>query len=246
MIAKVQYQGKVYYSLVFAHFEVFYRNHYVVYDPIDNKFDIISTFGDNGYGHRQIGLIDERESGFIGLCDMPLKMGIAEDINGYPWLVREPEYLKNIEEGKEVPEGLIRRAKEMNATINPDKWNEVVNEDDVENMMNQTGGFHDQYWVEIKGVADEIDPFVDAKLQIRFTSQGPFDVLVEFEGGIHLDIGFYSSNRIFTSTIVIGKECIYWVNDAEDGLLEKDIKSYSYISSKKLRWKFIDKEENDW
>ena len=246
MIAKVQYQGKVYYSLVFARFEVFYRNHYVVYDPIDDKFDIIALFSDNGYGHRQIGFIDERESGFIGLCDMTLKMGIAEDINGYPWIVREPEYLRNIEEGKTLPEEVVRRAKEMNALINPDKWNEVLTEVDVENMMNHTGGFHDQYWVEIKGVADEIDPNVDAKLQIRFTSQGPFDVLVEFEGGIHLDIGFYSSNRIFTSTIVIGKECIYWVNDAEDGLLEKDIKSYSYISAKKLRWKFIDKEENDW
>ena len=246
MIAKVQYLGKVYYSLVFAHFEVFYRDQYVVYDPIDNKFDIISTFGDNGYGHRQIGLIDERESGFIGLCDMTLKMGIAENINGYPWLVREPQYLRDIEEGKPLPEEVVRIAKEMNSTLNPDKWNEVVTEDDVENMMNHTGGFHDQYWVEIKGIADEVDPNVDAKLQIRFTSQGPFDVLVEFEGSIHMNIGFYSSNRIYTSTVVLGEKSIYWVNDAEDGLLEKKVEDYRYIQSKKLRWKFIDKLENDW
>ena len=48
----------------------------------------------------------------------------------------------------------------------------------------------------------------------------PFDVLVEFEGSIYLKTGFYSSNRIYTSTVVIGKEHIYWVNDAEDGLKE--------------------------
>ena len=57
----------------------------------------------------------------------------------------------------------------MNASIDPDKWNEVTNEEDVENMINHTGAFHDQYWVEIKGVSDEIDPWKDAKVQIRFT-----------------------------------------------------------------------------
>ena len=91
-----------------------------------------------------------------------------------------------------------------------------------------------------------VDPWKDAKLQIRFTSQGPFDVLVEFEGGIYLNIGFYSSNRIYTSTVVIGKEHVYWVNDAEDGLKESEVKDYKYIQAKKLRWKFIVKEENDW
>lgn len=246
MIARIQYQGKIYYSFVFAHFEVFYRNQYVVYDPVDNKFDIVALFSDNGYGHRQIGLIDERESGFIGQCDFPLKMGMVEHLVGYPWLVKEPEYIKNIEEGKELPEEFVKRAIEMNATIDPDKWNEVVSEDDVENMINHTGAFHDQYWVEIKGISDEIDPWKDAKVQIRFTSQGPFDVLVEFEGGIHLKTGFYSSNRIYTSTVVIGKEHIYWVNDAEDGLKEEEVKDYNYIQGKKLRWKFILKEEDDW
>lgn len=246
MIARIQYQGKTYYSYVFAHFEVFYRNHYVVYDPIDNKFDMVPIFGDNGYGHRQVGLIDERESGFIPQCDLTLQMGIAEHLVGYPWIIKDPDYLRNIELGKEVPEEFVKKAIEMNSTINPDKWNEVVTEDDVENMMNHTGGFHDQYWVEIKGVADEIDPWKSAKVQIRFTSQGPFDVLVEFEDGLYLNIGFYSSNRIYTSTVVIGKEHVYWVNDAEDGLKESEVKDYKYIQAKKLRWKFILKEENDW
>lgn len=246
MIARIQYQGKNYYSFVFAHFKVFYRNHYVVYDPIDNKFDIVALFSDNGYGHRQVGLINECETGFISQCDFDLKMGMVEHLVGYPWLVKEPKYIINIEEGIELPEELIKKAKEMNASIDPDKWNEVVNEDDVENMINHTGGFHDQYWVEIKGVADEIDPWNNAKLQIRFTSQGPFDVLVEFEDGIYLKTGFYSANRIFTSTVVIGKEYIYWVNDAEDGLSEDEVNSYNYIQSKKLRWKFVLKEKNDW
>lgn len=246
MIARIQYQNKVYYSYVFAHFEVFYRSHYVVYDPIDNKFDAIPVFSDNGYGHRQVGLINEHESGFIGQCDLTLKMGIAEHLVGYPWLVKEPDYIRNIEEGKELPEELVNKAKEMNKTIDPDKWNEVVTEDDVEDMMNHTGGFHDQYWVEIKGVSDDVDPWKSAKLQIRFTSQGPFDVLVEFEDGIYIKSGFYSSNRIYTSTVVIGKKYIYWVNDAEDGLSEDKVNEYNHIQSKKLRWKFILKEEDDW
>ena len=171
---------------------------------------------------------------------------MVEHLVGYPWLVKEPQYIKNIEEGIPLPEELVKRAIEMNASIDPDKWNEVTNEEDVENMINHTGAFHDQYWVEIKGISDDVDPWKDSKLQIRFTSQGPFDVLVEFEGGIYLKTGFYSSNRIYTSTVVIGKEHIYWVNDAEDGLKEDEVNRYNYIRGKKLRWKFILKEENDW
>lgn len=243
MIGRIQYLGNTYYSYVFAHFEVFYRNQYVVYNPIDNKFEIVQIFGDNGYGHRQIGLINEHENGFISHEDITLNMGVANHVRGYAWMI---EQIKNIEEGKDLPEELVSKVKEMNASIDPDKWNEVTTEDDVEDMMNHTGGFHDQYWVEIKGVSDDVDPEVNSKLQIRFTSQGPFDVLVEFEGSIYMNIGFYSCNRIFVSTVVIGKKCIYWVNDAEDGITEEEVKDYRYIAAKKLRWKFVVKQENDW
>ena len=45
------------------------------------------------------------------------------------------EFIKDIEEGKELPEEFVKRAIEMNATIDPDKWNEVTNEEDVENIF---------------------------------------------------------------------------------------------------------------
>ena len=124
--------------------------------------------------------------------------------------------------------------------------NEVTNDEEAMDMMEHTGGFHDQYWVEMRAISDDVDCFTPAKLQIRFTSQGPFDVLVEFEDGLYINIGFYSANRIFTSTVVVGEKFIYWVNDAEDGLSEKEVKNYRFIQCKKLRWKFILKEENDW
>lgn len=246
MIAKVQYKGKIYYSYVFAHFMNCYRNYYVVYDSIGNNFEIISLFEDDNYGHRQIGLIDENEEYFIDQNDIELTFGKANALRGYPWLINEVEHLKNIDLKAKIPSSITNKAKEMNSTINPDKWNEVLNYKDVKNMTKHTGNFHDNYLVELKANANYIDFTIPAKLQIRFTSQGPFDILVEFEDGIYIKSGFFSCNRIYTSTIVIGKEYIYWVYDAEEGLLEDEIDKYQYIQAKKLRWKFINKNENDW
>lgn len=246
MIARIQYQGKAYYSFVFAHFQVDYMNYYVVYDTVHNKFDMVALFSKKYDGHRQVGLINENESGFIGQCDLVLKMGIAERLVGYPWILKDPEYLRNVELGKDLPEEFVEKAKKMNASIDKDKWNEVTNEEEVENMINHTGAFHDQYLVEMKAISDDADCFAPAKLQIRFTSQGPFDVLVEFEDGLYIELGFYSSHIIFTSTVVIGEKYIYWVYDAEDGLLEEEVKKYQHIQCKKLRWKFILKKEDDW
>ena len=133
----------------------------------------------------------------------------------------------------------------MNSTIDPDAWNEVVTEEDAEDMMYHVGGFHDWYLVGMEAKSDPYDCFVDAKVQLRFTSQAAFDVLLEFEGSTYINYSFCSANRIYLSSIVIDKELKYWVDGQEDIDLN-DIKNHSYIQGNKLRWKFVLKTDDDW
>ena len=44
MYARIEYKGKAYYSYVFAYFKHDYMPHYVVYDQVEEKFDIVAYF----------------------------------------------------------------------------------------------------------------------------------------------------------------------------------------------------------
>ena len=200
MYARVQYQNKIYYSYVFAYFDLNYMPQYVVYNSLDEKFEIVALFSKSCYGHRQIGLMNESEKDFINVNDIKLIRGIARKCMGYPWLVNNINLLNDIDEGKLIDDKYSIIALELNETIDPNAWNEIETEEDAIDFMNHVGGFHDWYLVSLSGVSDYIDCNVESKLQLRFTSQAAFDVLVEFEGGIYLKYGFYTCNRIYQST----------------------------------------------
>ncbi len=244
MYARIQYKGKVYYSYVFAYFTYDYLPHYVVYDPIDEKFDIVAYFSAKCNGDRQIGLMNEHEDGFVKKSQLKINMGEINNCAGYPWLIEDTSELKNIEQSKQVDEKYVTLAKQMNASINPDKWNEITNENEAEDMMEHTGGLHDWYLVSITAKSNPYSCEEEATVQLKFNSQAAFDVVLEFEGCIGINFGFETYNRIYSSSILFKDDMIYFVDSDE---VDWDyIHQYSTISAKKLRWKFVVKEENDW
>ena len=244
MYARVEYKGKTYYSYVFAYFNYDYMPHYVVYDPIDDKFDIIAYFSKKCDGHRQIGLMNEHEDDFVRKSKLTINMGEINKCAGYKWLMEDASNLKAIEEGKLLDEKYVSLAKQLNATIDPDKWNEVTNEKQAMDMDEHTGGLHDWYLVSINAVSDPYSCDKEATLTLKFTSQAAFDVLLQFEGGIGINYGFGMYNRIYSSSVIFHNDKVYWVENDEFDI--EDLHRYSRISGDKLRWKFVVKEENDW
>lgn len=245
MYARVEYKNKEYYSYVFACFDYEYMPQYIVYDPIDKKFDIVALFSKKSYGNRQIGLMNESEKGFIKKQKIEINMGTVYKCVGYDWIINNVELIKDIELGNQIDNKYVKIAEEMNATIDPDGWNEVNTLEDAEEFMYHVGGFHDTYLVGMEAIADDIDFQVKAKLRLRFNSQGPFNILMEFEDGIHVNYSFYSANRIYLSSIVFDGEKKYWVDGDED-ISVNDIKKYHYVQGINLRWKFIVKDNDKW
>lgn len=245
MYVRVLYQNKEYYSYVFGYFQLDYMDHYIVYDPIDNKFDIVAYFSKSSNGHRQIGFMNENEDDFIKLNELKLNLGTVYKCSGYPWLINNPSLINDINDGKTIDLEYVKLAKDMNSTINPDSWNEIITKEDADDMMYHVGGFHDWYLVAIEGNNDPYDCEIDSKLTLRFTSQAAFDVLLEFEQGIYIKYSFESNNRIYLSSIVLDDNHKYWVDGDED-LSISDLDNYEYIQGNKMRWKFILNPNKEW
>ena len=245
MIARIQYKGKVYYSYVFAQFQYDYMNKSVVFDSANNHFEIVDYFSQKCYGHRQVGLIDERTPDFVEKHKLTINCGCINNCSGYSWLMENVDLLRDIEMGIAIDEQYNKLAKEMNSTIDPDKWNEVLTKDDAQNMMNHVGDFHDWYLTTITWKSNPVDPEIDNTITLRFESQAAFDTLVQFEGGTILNYCLSPCNRIYLSSIVFDENCIYWV-DGDEGLKLRDIEGHEYVKGNKLRWKFVVKDEDDW
>lgn len=244
MYVRIEQHDKKYYSYVFAYFEYDYMPEYVVYNPIDEKFEIVANFSNKCDGHRQVGIMDNSEKDFIKIPELKLNKGMVNNCCGYDWLINNVELLKKIEEGKPIDEKYETFAKQINSTINEDAWNEVLTDEDVEKMMNALSWLHDWYLVEINAKTNPYDCDSEAKVQLKFTSQAAFDALLEFDDPC-IKYHFEWANRIYLSCIKKNNENIYWIDGDEEVEIE-DIENYDYISGSNLRWKFILKEENDW
>ena len=241
MYVRVKYQNKKYYSYVFAHFEYDYMPYCVVFNNEENKFEIVSNLSKKSGGVRQIGYMNESEEGFIKKREMNINLGVIRKCFGYPWLINNEELLRSIEEGLNIDEEYLKLAKEMNESIDKDAWNNVENEIDAEFFMEHVGAFHDSYLVGIEGFFNDLDLETPGSLKLRFTTGGEFDVLVEFIGSVKVKYLFTTCNRIYLSSVIFFNNSVYWV-DGNDELTSVDIEDYDYISSEKLRWKFIEKD----
>ncbi len=123
---------------------------------------------------------------------------------------------------------------------------DTIRIDVIRKLIRNVCSFHDWYLV---GIVANSDPYKEmtSKLQLKFNSQGHFDCVVEFEDDIYINMCFSYANRIYLSSVIIEGEYIYWV-DGDEELSYESFKEcdFNYISSRKLRWKFLAKEENDW
>lgn len=242
MYVRVEYNNKKYYSYVFGRFELNYMNYYIVYDSIENRFETIALFSKKVDGHRQIGIMNELKDEFIYKDELILDNDSLKKCFGYPWLINNQNLLKDIINGKTINEKYLSFAKSKNITLDPDIWNEISSEKTVNDLMNQVGDFHDWYLINANLISNPYDYDQVSKLQLKFSSEAAFNLLLEFEKP-YIKYNFSGSNRINLSSIVIDKY-IYWIKGDTNNLKELD--KYDYFRGNKLKWKFVLKEENDW
>lgn len=131
-------------------------------------------------------------------------------------------------------------------------WNEIVNEEELNNFMSDMYGFHDSCLKEIKYISGA---YVNEKLKMHpINSQRILNVIIQrqFENSSVIEMQFMglkylklSPNdenytcEILDATMILKENCVYWCD--RGGLSEKDMESYTgtVICASKVRWRTL-------
>ena len=132
-------------------------------------------------------------------------------------------------------------------------WNDIANENDLNNFMDAMYGFHDSCIKEIKYISGA---YVNEKLSmspvnsqrilcviIQRQFEDPSAIEMQFAGLKYLKLFPNGENytcEILDASMIIKEDCIYWCDCG--GLSEKDIESYTgtTICASKVRWRAAD------
>jgi hypothetical protein len=133
-------------------------------------------------------------------------------------------------------------------------WNEIANENDLNNFLHMFGSFHDSCIKEFKylsGAYVECDlsmyPINNERLlKVIFQRQynSPSVVEIEFSGLIQLNLFLENANiytcEVLDATMIICRDRIYWCDCG--GLSESELKHYHgvMICAAKARWRTAD------
>lgn len=243
MIVKVNFDGKSYFSHVFLKGVTQHRDRFVVFNDKLEKFELVCITKELDLSKRCIYTFDYTYEGFIKKDLIELESTVLTKCIGYPWLINNVDLIKAIDEGKEVPNEYIEFAKKIHENMNPYRWHNVNTKKDLEELEYMTGCFHDCYLIGYKGTFNNpANLNRNMNLQLDFDMyQNAYDIRIEFRKDVQVNMDLSTlSDRIFASSFLLHDGRIYWMEGGED-LRPIDIKDFSYISSRNLRWKIIRK-----
>ena len=216
----------------------------ITFNSKKDRFEFVEAYTSKYSMERQIFLFDCKEDGLIKSKDIQLNFYKVTNCVGFEWLIENENLIKDIENGKQVDEKYLKIARLLNSSIDVYAWHEIENDNDIEELMDICGCFHDSYIRDFQGFFGRpYEPEFQTRIQLAFELYGNhFDITLEFYEGVSIHYNFCSNlNGIYLSTIMFHDGCIYWV-DGGDDLRPIDIKDNPYIMSKKLRWKITDKK----
>lgn len=244
MITKVAFEHNPYVSHVFFTSTHEYRPYAVVFCAEKDKFEFVGISDTDNHSKRMMYNYDESTEGMVGADSLTLSSFTVTKCMGYDWLINDPRLLKDIEQGKPVPEKYLAIAREMNASIDLYAWHEVQTEADAEALMDACGACHDSYIRDFKGIFGRpFEPEEVTKLRVAFELGCLFyDMELEFEEDVSVRYDFCTNlNFIYLSSLFFHDGKIFWL-EGSDEYGPADIPHTSHISAKRLRWRILDKQ----
>lgn len=133
------------------------------------------------------------------------------------------------------------------------EWQEILNQDDIDNFMNKFGHFHDGCIKEVHYVSGayvgkdlSMMPINDKRiLRVIFQRQwkNPSVIEVEFLGLIQFNLKPVDDTytcEMFGTFMKYINEVFYWADDSGWDMESEDKNEYTWIAAKNVRWR-----END-
>ena len=249
MIAKiVTAEKREYFSTVFAIYANGWETAVIVFDDENYEFAFVKMYGHGRRAiPRRVFILDCDDKDFEK--DKTIRINALQtikNVSGYDWLVNDTELISAILKKQPVDSSVKERAKEFNRRITQNEWTWVKNEQDVENLMAVSWGFHD-------GTIDRI--LFDAQTEsvtVIFSGCWAAKMTLIFQGEpmIHTPFGADYGYCIMDSTVFFEDGFVYWVDD-DSIKSEKTLKECSdvnYFRARSLKWKqeteFLSQEDD--
>ena len=237
MIAKIVDKDKrEYYSAVFAIYESGWDTAVVVYDNERHCFSFEKMYARTKYIIRNVFLIDCADQEFVknqSIQISPFKT--MKPVSGYDWLVKNRQLFVDIMNNLPVDERYQQKAEKINAGLMINEWNLVKNEQDVNNLMELSWGFHD-------GVIEKVGYDREtACLDVVFSGCWGSKVTLRFQQNpsMHFSLSDMYNDYIMDSNVFFENGFVYWVDD-ESIKTEADlanVKDANYFKGQALYWK---------
>lgn len=242
MIALINGTDRYFYSYVFALMKNESRVLAVIFDAVNDIFQLSDVYESKYSLNRKVSIIDYDTDGFIERSEIALASFTATECCGYDWLLNNTDLLNAIEQNAPVDKKYTGMARELNSSIDLDKWHEIESDKEINELQSMAGGFHDSYLADIDYVRADADSQHKTKIRVTFELYNNYDLMLEFEGNIAIRYEFCTgANYIYLASVILGKDYIYWVEGSDDYELRDINENSDYFAAKKLRWKIIPK-----
>ncbi len=237
MIAKIVEKDKrEYYSIVFAVSYNGWDTAVIVFDNEKNKFSFVKMYGFTKGLTRSVFIVDGNEQDFVQ--DRVIKINSfkkIKNINGYDWLVDNPNLFLNIVNNKAVSEEYCKKAIQLNEGIVLTEWTLVKSKQDVENLMSVAWGFHD-------GVIEKVVCNAEHdNLEVVFSGCWGSKITLSFQADPAVKLSFDKQfmQEIMSSNIFFENGFVYWVDDdAISSVQQLEVnKDIQYFRARALSWK---------
>lgn len=243
--------GVYYKSIIYGKFDSGYYESYIVYNPIDETFELVDYLDKENKNQSVlmplIEFINSDKSEWV-TCDKAniLKLnrflksnGISATLKhycGYNEVYRDFGFMLRIIRDRIVPQGDCSiQIREPN---DAEQWTYIKTQNDADAFFKAFAGFHDATLDKIQYVED----YHKRCLTITFDNSGWYGVVeLCFEGLVSMNLRPAQENysrEIFNACLFVEEECIFWADDALD---KEDLNhAGSFIKALNLKWRKID------
>jgi len=136
---------------------------------------------------------------------------------------------------KEQPEEILKKCRSMDEGYVYNETSEIKTEDDIENLIWASGGFHDA-----RIVKEELQE--DGTLYLRFDGTWGCEIEVWFWGELEYDTSSRDPETCdpywFGSTVILQDGFVYFVDD-DDMTVDKITPGYCYFKARHMKYRII-------
>jgi len=228
MIAKVKSQNRIYDTIIFAIINDSWNSKIIGFDENIERIQFIRYWEKDGLflgTRRNVYVYDTKILDNSWVND--------EKISGFSWIINDKKLMNKIKKEKTIDVEIMRKCHLLQSHIKTKEYQDICNEQDIENLLSVSLGFHDSY-------VESLNQSQDETVILMNTTWGcKIEFILKQVQFCNLEVEYGNLGEIFDANIFIEGDHIYWVDDRSVSSSIEIGNDFKYFSAKQVRWRLI-------